>query len=199
MAPETRAKCPRCGSDVDRDQPFCLECGRRIALSYRRPPNWRIPLALVALLVIAAGVAAGFAVTQATSTHDKAPDAITVTDPPTPGSPPPAAAPAPAPPAAPAAPAAAVPTWPAGKNAYTVVLLTTQDKDTANATAAKATTGGTPAGVLRADDYRDFGPGLYVVFAGQYDTAGAARAQAKKLATAHAGAYARRIEPAPKP
>lgn len=198
------ASCPGCGNRVDSGQPLCLECGRRVSLSYRRPPNWRIPVVLVALLVIAGGAAAGFGVTQLTK-KDEGPDTITVSTGPDgvaqvdPGEAPPTAAPTPAPaqpqpttaPPAPAAPTA----WPAGRKAYTVVLLTTKSEKTAGETARKAVAGGLPAGVLESDGYKRFEPGLYVVFSGQYDDVDAASNQAGQVGADNPGAYARFVEP----
>jgi hypothetical protein len=196
--------CPNCGSSVDPAQPFCLDCGRRIGRDYRRPPNWRIPVGLVTLLVIAAGIAAGFGVTQLTN-KDKGPDTITVRAdrpagaaqadpgeaPPTPGPTPAPAQPGPAPATPPAGPG----TWPKGKAAYAVVLLTTKSKQTADSTAAKAAQAGLPAGVLKSDDYKRFEPGVYVVFSGQYASIDAASQEAKNASQSNPGAYARFVEP----
>lgn len=198
-------KCPNCGNAIDPAQPFCLDCGRRIGRDYRRPPNWRIPVGLVALIVIAAGIAAGFGVTQLTN-KDEGPDTITVrADRPAgapqadPGETPatPGPTPAPAQPSAPAPQQPAGPAaWPKGKEAYTVVLLTTKSKPTADATAAKAAQAGLPGGVLKSDDYKRFEPGLYVVFSGQYDSIDAASQEAKNASSkGNAGAYARFVEP----
>ena len=205
-ATQTGEKCPQCGSAVDPGQPFCLECGRRIGHRYRKPPNWRVPVALVALLVIAAGVAAGFGITQLTN-EDEGPDQITVrADRPAgaaqadPGETPTAAAPTPAPAQPPpedqaAPPAGETAAWPEGEEAYTVVLLTTKSKETADATASKATQGGIEAGVFKSDDYKRFEPGLYVVFTGQYDSVETASNKAQELTADNPGAFARFVEP----
>ena len=206
-----QATCPGCGKQVERNQPFCLDCGRRIGHEYRRPPNWRIPIALIAALVIAFGIAAGFGITQLTNkeegpntiTVSTGPDGVTEADP---GETPPAAGPTPAPaqpPAQPAqpqpAPAPAEPsgpaTWPEGAKAYTVVLLTTKSKETADETAQKAADGGLKAGVLKSDEFKRFEPGLYVVFAGQDDTVDAASDKAAQVSDKNPGAYARFVEP----
>src|SRR5215210_1471468 len=47
-------RCPTCGAPAETGQLICLECGSRIALSYRRPPSWRVPFTIVSLIVIAA-------------------------------------------------------------------------------------------------------------------------------------------------
>jgi hypothetical protein len=195
--------CPSCGHPVDPAQPFCLDCGRRIGRDYRRPPNWRVPVALVALIVIAGGVAAGFGITQLTK-RDEGPETITVrADRPAgaaqadPGEAQGTPAPATPAPAQPAAPQPGQPTaWPKGRGAYTVVLLTTKDKQTADGIATKAAQSGLPAGVLKSDGFMRFEPGLYVVFSGQYDTIETASAEAKAASDkGNAGAYARFVEP----
>ena len=202
---EGGSACPDCGHPVDPSQPFCLECGRRIARSYRRPPNWRIPLALIASLVVAAGVFAGYGITQLTGTDEPAKD-ITVTTGPggteqqaDPGETPQAAAPAPTPPPAPAPAQPAQPTgpvaWPQGQKAYTVVLLTTKDKGDADKAAQGSVDKGQAAGVLESDDFKRFDPGLFVVFAGQYDNVEAASDKAGQLGADNPGAYARFVEP----
>ena len=207
--------CPSCGKPVEPAQPFCLECGRRIAHGYRRPADWRIPIALVAALVIALGVAAGFGITELTD-RDEGPETITVrtdaggatpADPgeatPTPGTPPPGAQPpaatapaAPTPPATPPEPTRGRPSaWPPGEEAYTVVLLTTKDRSAADDAAAKAAAAGESAGVLDSADYQRFDPGSFVAFSGQFDTVEAATEKARQLGGDFPGAYARFIEP----
>jgi predicted nucleic acid-binding Zn ribbon protein len=205
-----QATCPGCGKPVDAGDSFCLDCGHRIAQRYRRPPNWRIPVVLIALLVIAIGVAAGFGVTQLTN-KEEGPETITV-GPGLGGAPadPSQTATAPAPTPAPAQPQPTTPApesgepeakpnapgaWPEGQEAYTVVLLTTKSKKTADDTAEKAVAGGLEAGVLKSDDFARFEPGLYVVFAGQYDNVEAASDKAQQLSDDNPGAYARFVEP----
>ena len=44
-------RCSSCDAPLAADQEWCLECGAaRTAL--RRPPNWRIPVAVVTLVVV---------------------------------------------------------------------------------------------------------------------------------------------------
>ncbi len=212
----SQTTCPSCGKPVDAQQPFCLECGRRIAHAYRRPPNWRIPIALVALLVVALGVAAGFGITELTE-RDEGPETITVrtgpggttvADPgetppaattppaaqPPPGTPP--AGTAPTTPETPPAPSDGKPAaWPAGEEAFTVVLLSTRDKSAADETAKRAAEAGEPAGVIESNDYKRFEPGVFVVFSGQFESVEAASEEAKNLGVQFPGAYARFIEP----
>lgn len=49
--------CPTCSAPAERGQLVCLECGSRIALAYRRPPSWKIGVAIsiVLLVLVCAG------------------------------------------------------------------------------------------------------------------------------------------------
>src|SRR5436190_21231034 len=57
-----RVACPKCGAPADRGQLMCLECGNRLALDYGRPPAWRLPAAVVAALLLIAGLGVAIAV-----------------------------------------------------------------------------------------------------------------------------------------
>lgn len=54
-------RCPTCGAASEPGQLVCLECGSRISLGYRKPPSWRVPVAIIAilLLVVLGGLAVG--------------------------------------------------------------------------------------------------------------------------------------------
>src|SRR5438270_7686330 len=60
--------CPNCGAPADPGQLMCLECGSRLALDYDRPPSWRLPAAIVAAVLLIAGI--GVAVALAAVTGD---------------------------------------------------------------------------------------------------------------------------------
>lgn len=53
--------CPTCGAGAEHGQLVCLECGSRISLGYRKPPSWRVPVAIIVgvTLVVIAGLAIG--------------------------------------------------------------------------------------------------------------------------------------------
>ncbi len=53
-------RCPRCGDEAEADQLACLRCGARVDLVYRRPLDWRVPAAIVALVVILLALGLGF-------------------------------------------------------------------------------------------------------------------------------------------
>ena len=55
------SSCPTCGAPAERGQLVCLECGSRIALAYRRPPSWKLPIAIVVGVGVLAMAGAVFA------------------------------------------------------------------------------------------------------------------------------------------
>jgi hypothetical protein len=63
--------CPRCGADVRRDQDWCLDCGAAARTRLAPTPNWRAPIAVLALLALTAGIAIALAFTTLTG-HDNA-------------------------------------------------------------------------------------------------------------------------------
>ena len=77
-----------------------------------------------------------------------------------------------------------VATWPAGAAAYTVVLVRTPDETSARARATAAVAGGVPAGVLQSDSYPSLDPGMWILFAGRFET----RAEAAEEATRYVAA-----------
>ena len=56
--------CAVCGAAAERGQLICLECGSRITLAYRRPPSWKVPVA-VTVVILALAVAGGAVAFQA--------------------------------------------------------------------------------------------------------------------------------------
>jgi hypothetical protein len=184
--------CPRCGQPAERGQLVCVECGERLALSESRgrrtlgsPPA---VAALICVLVIAAG-ALGFALGQL---GDKGGDVEAAGR------------------AEPPAPAAAetetttgsaqeprqslLLKWPDGVTGYTVVLVTTGDRPAARRVALEAARSGLEAGLLRSDDY-DLGTGLWIVYAGRFDSQESAERQAANLAERYPGAYPTQVTP----
>jgi hypothetical protein len=92
--------CPRCRTPVGPEQDWCLRCGDAARTRLVPTPNWRLPLALAA--VVAALALAALAVAFVALTNDDAPVTPTTATAP-------AAAPAPAAPAQPGQPATTVP------------------------------------------------------------------------------------------
>jgi hypothetical protein len=205
-APDTAATetltCPSCGAPADPGQLMCLECGSRLALGYQRPPSWRLPAAVVGIVLLIAGIGVAIALAAVTDNATKSTAAA-------PAQPAPAAAPADTPPTASQptpAPAASTPTpapsdsgtaggttstptpapataassgWPPGKSAFTVILASMPTKADAQKKldAAKAA-GITTAAILHSDDFPTLNSGYWVVFDGQYDSVDQAQSQA---------------------
>ena len=219
--PEADIECPTCGAPAETGQLICLECGSRIALGYRRPPGWRLPVAIVSLVVLAAagGIYFGVQALQddadvevaaqpeppreasgaggggagqgdenaETKDGEKAPadDKTTKKEPKeeTPKKKPDTSTPA--------VGAGGVRSWPEGEDAYTVVILSSEDRGSARGFAQSAAKAGTPAGVLRADDYPSLSAstGFFIVFVGTYPGQVKADQAAARLGRSFAGAY----------
>jgi type IV secretory pathway VirB10-like protein len=131
-------------------------------------------------------------VPPATATPPTAP-----TTPTTPGVPPASTPPTtPTTPTTPATPpSSGIAKWPAGKTAYTVVLISATSHKQANTKAREAKSRGIDAGVLHSNDYSSLNPGYWVVFAGQYATANAARSHIAEFASkGFSGGYPRQVK-----
>lgn len=65
--PQTAAAtCAACGAPLQQDQEWCVECGTARTVLHR-PPNWRAPVAVIAVvvgLVVIAGLVALVALTR---------------------------------------------------------------------------------------------------------------------------------------
>jgi hypothetical protein len=51
-APHPAARCPRCATELAPDQEWCLNCGTAARTTIAATPNWRLPLALVAVVAV---------------------------------------------------------------------------------------------------------------------------------------------------
>lgn len=228
------ATCPTCGAPAERGQLVCLECGGRIVLAYRRPPSWKIPVAITVIVLVLAG-AGGVAAYQAID--DDAEQEVAATPPNDPrgagaegsgddradgdsdpargekdesedvvlgeepaeeggssrgerdrasgeGGDDDAAA------ADGLIKRGPLYTWPPRLEAFTVVLLSAEDRASATSFARSAAAeGGTRIGVLRASDFQTLPSGFFVVFAGEYETRPAADRAASRLGQRFRGAF----------
>ena len=177
-----------------------------MALDYRRPYGWKLPLAIVATVAVL--VAAGSALALLAIDDDASREArASVGD-----APAPAAQKKPANKAAaaeskkesteepkaetkPAEAAGTATSWPAGERGFTVVVGSTEDRRSAAGFAREARAIDVPAGVLEADRYKGLGEGLWLVYAGQYED----RAEAERAVARHSkrypGAYPQAVTP----
>ncbi len=209
--PEGASACPHCRAPVEPGQLACLTCGARLGVAYRRPTGWRVPAALLAALILAAGAGTGLALsllssdpprtltTTATGAGGRATTAPQ-------GGPTPSAAPpsttqgTPAPTPAPTAPtggAAGLAPWPLDERAYTVVLSSSTDRATADEEAQRAKGRGiAEVGVIEGRQHANLEPGAFLVFAGRQSSLSAAQRKAEGYASLGYGdAYPRLIEP----
>lgn len=226
------ASCPTCGAPAEEGQLVCLECGSRVTLGYRRPPSWRVPVAIVLGVLLLAIVVAAVALKEigegaereVGSTPIKAPESSAAKG--AGGREPEGKAkrekdaaregrgerrPSPREPAErklarkPTAPAPASGTglvqrgilyaWPRDLRAFTIVLLSAEDRASADRFARSASEG-RPAkiGVLRADDFESLPKGFFVVFAGQYKDRPTADRAAARLGRRFSGAFPQLVE-----
>ena len=129
------------------------------------------------------------------STESEAPPASDPAPPSAPGAEPPASGNGS--PDEPQATSGSVASWPAGKSAFTVILVSSERRVDARREARRASSAGLPAGLLRSNDYSSLRPGYWVAYAGEFE----ARPEAARRAQSYAAqgfpdAYPRRIEPA---
>jgi septal ring-binding cell division protein DamX len=197
-ATETR-RCPRCGSELTVQQEWCLQCGADVSSTIAAPPSWRGPVALVSGLLLIALLAlvlalvelAGDAEQVAPAPAASATPAPTTTVVPTPES-------TTIPPATDDGTAGTTPEiadWPAGKDAWTVVLEASSTREAAEARANELSQQGIPVGILDSNEYPTLEPGKFVVFSGQYDSQRAADQALQDLSGQVEGAYVRHVAP----
>lgn len=222
---EPAGRCPRCGAGVLSGQIACLECAAPLAPRRRRPGRTRVLAGTAAALLLIAGLGAGYAVSRVADDDEvTVAEARAGQPPPAPAAPPDSSVPTAPPPPAQAAPAPDAPAqnepgasggdqdgapdpaeqngaggalenWPAGRDAYTVILLSSPDRAGAQARAREANRAGIDAGVLHSDDYPSLNPGYWVVFAGQYSSRREAQRQAERYAEqGFDGGYARYVK-----
>jgi hypothetical protein len=223
----TEETCPRCGAWRAHDQEYCIECGLRLPVLKGRVPRLRrrwlrrlgwypgdwVWTSLLMLLVAAGGATAAILVTRHANDEGGktivAPAALTtVGEPttapvrtvantatlPTPPEPTTAAARRPV---APPARNGRTP-WPAGRNGWTIVLIS-YPKPTGRVTALATATRGAKArlpdvGVLDSANFASLHPGYYVVFSGIYGSKARADAAVRTArSSGFAGAYSRQI------
>jgi hypothetical protein len=197
------ASCERCGAPAAPGQLVCTNCGAPLALG-RRPTRNLAAIAAAALVAVLGIGSAGFALSELTSDDGDQPTRFAESD--RPQAPAAAAgepqrtsggggAEAPAP-EAPAEPRRRLLLdWPDDLTAHTVVLVSSSDRPAALRLARAAARSGIEAGMLRGDDF-NLGSGLWIVFAGRFDTAEGASRQASDLAERFPGAYPQLVEPA---
>jgi hypothetical protein len=189
--------CPECGEPAERGQLVCLNCGGRLQLDADEQPRRTTPGALAALLAVVVLVAgaAGFALSELTSGSEDDEQVQRTAGPAPPPETETATEPKPKDKGTPQKPKRSLLLkWPAGLTAHTVILVNAEDRGSARRVAIEAARTGIEAGVLRSEDY-DLGSGLWIVFAGRFDTRRGAERQAEDLSLRYPGSYVQLIEP----
>jgi sporulation related protein len=190
-------RCPRCGGELTAEQEWCLNCGADVSSTIAAPPNWRGPAALVGVLLAIAAVALILALVELAGDSEQVAQQPAAT---------PTAAATVAPTVAPESttiPPATdngtgtpeIADWPAGKNAWTVVLESSATRSAAETRANELAQQSVPVGILESDDFSSLEPGRFVVFSGQYDSQRAADQALKDLSGQVEGAYVRHVVP----
>ena len=85
--------------------------------------------------------------------------------------------------------------WPAGKEAWTVVLKSASSRSEAEKRAGELQAQGKSVGILNSSDYSSLRAGYHVVFSGQYDDQKSAQAAADGFKSTVPEAYARFVKP----
>jgi hypothetical protein len=138
--------CPRCAATIGPDQAWCLECGAPARTRLVPTPNWRAPVAVLAVVVLLAGI--GLALAFVALTNDTEPAAPVNSQAPPPSAT--TAAPAPAAPAQPAptqsTPTGSTPTTAAPEGDATTSQGTATGQDTATGQSTSPGEGGTATG-----------------------------------------------------
>ncbi len=204
--PRREVTCPSCGRPADAGQLVCLECGARLALDYRRPLGWKLPVAVITVVVLLAGSGLAYALSEIdgeAETEVASAPARKTTGKDKRGSkaraekagekPAKAVKPSDRKPAAKRPEARPAPrrtgTWPTGRNGFTVVLVSTDQRSNAASVARDVSRRGTRAGYLRSDDFSSLEPGLWLVFSGVYRTRGEAERAVRRISRAFPGAF----------
>jgi hypothetical protein len=68
-------RCPRCNAPVGPDQDWCLECGAAARTRLAATPNWRVPIVVLAVVILLAGAGLAIAFVALTNDSTKAPAA----------------------------------------------------------------------------------------------------------------------------
>ena len=137
-APGTVA-CPRCAASIGPDQSWCLECGAPARTRLVPTPNWRAPVAVIAVVMLLAGIALAVAFVELTNDNEPAAPVNSQAPPPsaTTAQPPAAAQPAPT---ATAPPTTAAP-GPTSTGATSTTATNTATTSTATTSTATTSTG----------------------------------------------------------
>ena len=94
-----------------------------------------------------------------------------------------------------ATPTGSFASWPAGEEAWTVILKSASSRSEAEKRARELQAQGKSVGILESSDYSSLRAGYHVVFSGQYETSEAAQTAANGFKSTVPEAYARLVKP----
>lgn len=189
VAPAAAADtCLHCGASLQPGQEWCLECGAARTLVHR-PPDWRIALGAVAIVVLLGLAGVGIAVVDLSSSANRELQSGPITTSATSTASTAAAIRSTPPRARPIA------SWPVGLSGWTVVLRRVHSRAAAEAAARKLAGQGIPIGVLESAQHPHLRPGYWVVFSGRYPRPERALAAAQRLRDRGLRAEAREVAP----
>jgi hypothetical protein len=138
--------CPRCATTIGPDQDWCLACGAPARTRLVPTPNWRAPVAVLAVVVLLAGIALALAFVALTNDTEPAAPVNSQAPPPSATTPAPAAPAQPAP--TPATPTESTPTTaaPEDEGNATTGQSTATGQGTATGQSTSPGEGGTTTG-----------------------------------------------------
>jgi len=171
--------CDRCGTPLAHDQEWCLECGTAQAI-IRHPPDWRIPLGIVATIVLLVLAAFAIALTNLASEANRSAASVTLTRT-VPAAKASTTSSASTAHAATRPPAPVIGYWGRGRPGWTVALASSPTKSGAVKIAQHYLHGGLVVGVLNSSAHPSMTPGEWLVFAGHYPDETAARTAQNRL------------------
>ena len=203
VTPETQPRrCPRCGAELTPEQEWCLSCGADVGTRIAAPPSWRGPVALVVGLLTVAALALIIALVELAGDAEQVGPPSAATPTPTPATLQPTGTPTPESTTIPPATSEGGPgttpeiaDWPAGKDAWTVVLESSDTRQAAEQRANELAALHVPVGLLDSSGYSSLEPHRWVVFSGQYDTRRAAVQGLSDISGEVTGGYVRHVIP----
>lgn len=205
------ASCSNCGAPVRPDQDWCLSCGAAVTTEVAGASGWRTPIAIVAAVLLLAVGGLVFAFVELSGEAGTVASApVEPTTAPTGPSGPsgtsgPSGATGPSGPTGTPGPVegaetptpsdtTAVGRWPAGEDAYTVILFS--ETSFAAARSKAQTVSSLPGvGILNSSRFSTLRSGYFVVFSDQYDTLEDAQDAAEEAEDQAPGAYAKQVTP----
>jgi hypothetical protein len=195
-------RCTQCGAPLAPDQEWCLRCGSSRTLIYP-PPDWRIPVAVVAVVILLALAGFVFAIDRLSSSSSPRPSTPGVSSSSKRATVTPAAgstttSPSTASGASTGSAVNGIASWPLGLAGWTVAIESFPSETEAYGRARHVVAAyHLPVGVLSTSDHPAMTPGSWVLFYGRFTThAGASAATRRLVARGYSTAQPEQVAPA---